>query len=135
MNTCRLTIYSEACQGTSSDCSCVISANLPTGEYQLVLESFVPHEAHACVISASGIFTNDSFDNRVLGENINLAVCPPAGLHQPVTADSIGVRLHSNLSHQTIRFQIRTLSGQPQTAISKWVLSAVIIPVVTDKDR
>jgi hypothetical protein len=133
--TTRMTIYSDFCIGAAinpNNCSTIISANLPAIEsgYQLAVESFVALEDHACVVTAHGIFSQDSYDNRTAGEGITLLVCDTNAYYQPISKNTIGFRLNNNIKNQLFSIQVRNLAGAFHASITKWVLTLVIFPLI-----
>lgn len=126
----RITLYSSAGTGQPNDCALQFSTDLPAGEYQLCLESFVCGAYTTPFgVTASGIFNTATWDNAVQSERVTLFV-GPASNPVNVTANSIGFRLGPNLKSQTLRVRVLGPDGKALAAgFPAWVMQCVVIPV------
>ena len=130
MNTTRITLYSQHCTGSANDCRTNISANLLPGDYQLAVESFTINANHPCVVSAHGIFAQDSWDNSVKGEQTNLLTCHHSNsFFHSVSKDTIGFKVIPNINNQTLFIKVRNLAGNAHESVTNWVMTLVIFPL------
>ena len=125
----RVTLFSSAGFGAPNNCRVAFSADLPEGAYQLVIESFATAAPvmSGFAVSASGVFSQPTWDNAANGERVNLVVSSTGAWASSVDTGSVGFRLGPNLKGQTLSVQVRDATGALTASFPNWIMQCVVL--------